>query len=68
MCVCVCVCVRACVGACVCACVCVCVCVRHEIRIKKCSDTCQCKIKFILTIIKTDLTLVEIYAVAIDFG
>ena len=35
--------------------------------LKKCSDTCQHKTKFVLTLIKTDLTLVEIYAVPLDF-
>ena len=33
---------------------------RHEIKTNKCSDTCQYKIKFVLTFIKNDLTLVEI--------
>ena len=39
-----------------------------EIRTEKCSDTCQYNIKFVLTFTKNDLTLVEIYAVALNFG
>ena len=39
-----------------------------EIRSEKCSDTCQYKIKFALTFAKSDLTLVEIYAVVLYFG
>ena len=40
----------------------------HEIRIEKCSDTCQYKIEFVLTFSKNDQTLVEICTVALHFG
>ena len=30
----------------------------HEIRAEKCSDTCYCKMKFVLTFTKNNLTLV----------
>ena len=40
----------------------------HEkIRAEICSDTCQHKIKCVLTFIKNDLTLVEIHAIALYF-
>ena len=32
------------------------------------SDTCQHKTKFVLTFTKNDLTLVEIYAITLNFG
>ena len=73
MCLCVCVSLRVCqyvrVHTYICACVCVCVhvyCafVEYEIRVKKCSNTCQQKIKFILM---TDLTLLKIYTVIFRF-
>ena len=34
---------------------------------EKCSDTCQHKIKFVLTFTKNDLTLVEISVMGLDF-
>ena len=40
----------------------------HEIRNEKCLDTCQHKIKFVLTFAKNNLTLVEICTVALYFG
>ena len=40
----------------------------HDIRSEKCSDTCQYKIKFVLTFAKNDQTLVEICIVALNFG
>ena len=40
----------------------------HEIRNIKGSDIRQHKIKFVLTFAKNDLTLVEIYTVALCFG
>ena len=40
----------------------------HEIRTEKCLDTCQHKIKFVLTFAKNDLTLVEISTVALYYG
>ena len=33
----------------------------HEFRDKKCSNTCQHKTKFVLILIKINLTLAEIY-------
>ena len=40
----------------------------HETRTGKCSDTCQHNIKFVLIFTKNDLTLVETYAIALNFG
>ena len=43
--------------------------IKHEIiRVKKCLDSCQHKTKFVLTSIKIDLTLEEIYSVVLDIG
>ena len=39
-----------------------------EIRTEKCSDTCQPNIKFVLTFTKNDLTLIETYAIVLNFG
>ena len=41
---------------------------KHEVRIKKCSEACQLKTKFDLTLFTTDLTFVGIYSVILDFG
>ena len=40
----------------------------HEIRTEKCSDTCQHKIKFVLTFSRNDQMLIEICIVALYFG
>ena len=40
----------------------------HEIRIEKCSDTCQLKIKFVLPFSKNGQTLIEICTVALYFS
>ena len=40
----------------------------HEIRTEKCLDICQYKIKFVLTFVKNDQTLVEVCIVALYFG
>ena len=37
--------------------------VKHDIRSEECSDTCQHKIKFVLTFAKNDQTLVEIICI-----
>ena len=36
----------------------------HEIRSEKCSDTCQHKIKLVLTFLRNDQMLVKIYYIA----
>ena len=40
----------------------------HEIRTEKCSDTCQHKIKFVLTFSRNDQTLIEICDIVLYVG